>query len=67
MVKTVQIKEKNVSTTYGNEDNISKRFNSPHFKDLECFNEPKPFSVLVTGKLKLQKAKCFISEINFRE
>ncbi len=24
-----------VSTSYGNEDNISKKINSPHFKDLE--------------------------------
>ncbi len=24
-----------VSTSYGNEDNISKNINSPHFKDLE--------------------------------
>ena len=28
-------KENFVSTTYGNEDNISKKINSPHFKDLE--------------------------------
>ncbi len=33
--KTVTNKEKLVSTTYGNEDNVSKTINSPHFKDLE--------------------------------
>ena len=33
--KTVTNKEKFVSTSYGNEDNISKKINSPHFKDLE--------------------------------
>ncbi len=33
--KTVTNKEKTVSTSYGNEDNISKNINSPHFKDLE--------------------------------
>jgi hypothetical protein len=33
--KTVTNKENFVSTTYGNEDNISKKINSPHFKDLE--------------------------------
>jgi hypothetical protein len=27
-------KEKFISTSYGNEDNISKKINSPHFKDL---------------------------------
>ncbi len=32
--KTVTNK-KIVSTSYGNEDNISKKNNSPHFKDLE--------------------------------
>jgi hypothetical protein len=32
--KTVTNKEKNVSTSYGNEDNISKNNSSPHFKDL---------------------------------
>ena len=35
MVKQSQIKEFFLSTTYGNEDNISKKINSPHFKDLE--------------------------------
>ena len=33
--KTVTNKEKNVSTAYEDEDNISKMINSPHFKDLE--------------------------------
>jgi hypothetical protein len=33
--KTITNKENFVSTTYGNEDNISKKINSPHFKDLE--------------------------------
>jgi len=33
--KTITNKEKFVSTSYGNEDNISKKINSPHFKDLE--------------------------------
>ncbi len=36
--KTVTNKENFVSTahgSYGNEDNISKKINGPHFKDLE--------------------------------
>ncbi len=33
--KTVTNNEKFVSTSYGNEDNISKESDSPHFKDLE--------------------------------
>ncbi len=33
--KTVTNKEKIVSTSYGNENNISKKINSPYFKDLE--------------------------------
>ena len=33
--KTVTNKENFVSTSYGNEDYISKKINSPHFKDLE--------------------------------
>ena len=33
--KCITNKEKFVSTTYGNEDNISKKINNPHFKDLE--------------------------------
>jgi hypothetical protein len=33
--KTVTNKENFVSTSYGNEDNISKKINSPHFKDLK--------------------------------
>ena len=32
--KCIINKENLVSTAYGNEDNISKRINSPHFKDL---------------------------------
>ena len=35
MVKPSQMKKTFVSTTYGNEDNISKKINNPHFKDLE--------------------------------
>ena len=33
--KCITNKENFVSTTYGNEENISKKINSPHFKDLE--------------------------------
>jgi hypothetical protein len=33
--ETVTNKEKFVSTSYGNEDNISQKINSPHFKDLQ--------------------------------
>ncbi len=33
--KCIANKENFVSTTYGNEDNISKKINSSHFKDLE--------------------------------
>ncbi len=33
--KCITNKENFVSTTYANEDNISKKSNSPHFKDLE--------------------------------
>ena len=33
--QTITNKEKFVSTSYGNEDNISKKINNPHFKDLE--------------------------------
>ncbi len=33
--KTVTNKEKFVSTSFGNEDHISKKVNSPHFKDSE--------------------------------
>ncbi len=32
--KIVTNKEIFISTSYGNEDNISKKMNSPHFKDL---------------------------------
>ena len=37
MVNALQIKKKFVPTTYGNEDNISKKINNSHFKDLEFF------------------------------
>ncbi len=37
--KTVTDKGKIVSTIYDNEDNISKKINSPHFKDLELLNK----------------------------
>jgi hypothetical protein len=40
--KTITNKENFVSTTYGNEDNMSKKINSPHFKDLD-----PPSSVVV--------------------
>jgi hypothetical protein len=33
--KTITNKEKFVSTTYVNEDNISNKIDNPHFKDLE--------------------------------
>jgi hypothetical protein len=33
--KCITNKENFVSTTYGNEENISKKINSPHLKDLE--------------------------------
>ncbi len=33
--KTVTNKEKFISTSYGNEDDISKKIKIPHFKDLE--------------------------------
>ncbi len=33
--KTVTNKDKFVSISYGNEDNISQKIKSPHFKDLE--------------------------------
>ncbi len=33
--KTKTNKENFSSTTYGDEDNISKKINNPHFKDLE--------------------------------
>ena len=40
MVKQLPTKKNFVSTTYGNEDNISKKINSPHFKDLEYNSLP---------------------------
>ena len=39
--KKVTNKENFVSTTYGNEDNIGKKINNPHFKDLELLNGQK--------------------------
>ena len=36
--KTVTNKENFVSTSYGNEDNISNNKKSPHFKDLELLH-----------------------------
>jgi hypothetical protein len=36
--KTITIEETFVSTTYGDEDSISKKINSPHFKDLELLH-----------------------------
>jgi hypothetical protein len=35
MVKQSPIKKNLFQLSYGNEDNISKKINSPHFKDLE--------------------------------
>ncbi len=35
--KTITNKEKFVSTSYGNEDNISKKINSPYLKEFELF------------------------------
>ncbi len=35
MVKMSTIEKIIVTTSYGNEDNISKKTNGPHFKDLE--------------------------------
>ena len=38
-----------VSTSYGNEDNISKKINSPHFKDLELLYGQK-YEVISTKR-----------------
>ena len=46
--KCITNKEKNLSTTYGNEDNISKKINSPHFKDLELLYGQK-YEVISTN------------------
>ena len=40
-MKLLQINENFVSTTYGNEDNISTKINNPHFKDLEILYDQK--------------------------
>jgi hypothetical protein len=47
--KTITNKEKFVSTSYGNEDNISKKINSPHFKDLEILYGQK-YEVISTKR-----------------
>jgi hypothetical protein len=47
--KTITNKENFVSTTYGNEDNISKKINSPHFKDLELLYGQK-YEVISTKR-----------------
>jgi hypothetical protein len=47
--KTVTNKENFVSTSYGNEDNISKKINSPHFKDLELLYGQK-YEVISTKR-----------------
>ena len=47
--KCITNKEKFVSTTYGNEDNISKKINSPHFKDLELLYGQK-YEVISTKR-----------------
>jgi hypothetical protein len=47
--KTITNKENFVSTTYGNEDNISKKINSPHFKDLELLHGQK-YEVISTKR-----------------
>ena len=45
--KTVTDKGKIVSTIYDNEDNISTKINSPHFKDLELLNKKNSLSVQI--------------------
>jgi hypothetical protein len=47
--KCITNKERFVSTTYGNEDNISKKINSPHFKDLELLYGQK-YEVIATKR-----------------
>ena len=47
--KCITNKENFVSTTYGNEDNISKKINSPHFKDLESLYGQK-YEVISTKR-----------------
>ncbi len=47
--KTFTNKEKNVSTTNGNEDNISKKINSSHLKDLELLYGQK-YAVISTKR-----------------
>ena len=47
--KTVTNKERFVSTSYANEDNISKKINSPHFKDLELLYGQK-YEVISTKR-----------------
>jgi hypothetical protein len=47
--KCITNKENFVSTTYGNEDNISKKINSPHFKDLEPLHGQK-YEVISTKR-----------------
>ncbi len=41
MINALLIKKKLVSTPYGNEDNISKKINSPHFKHLKQLHRQK--------------------------
>jgi hypothetical protein len=47
--KCITNKENFVSTTYGNEDNISKKIHSPHFKDLEQLYRQK-YEVISTKR-----------------
>jgi hypothetical protein len=47
--KTVTNKEMFDSTTYGNDDNIAKQINSPHFKDLELLYGQK-YEVISTKR-----------------
>jgi hypothetical protein len=48
--KTVTNKEMFDSTTYGNEDNISKKINKPHFKDLELLPYGQKYEVISTKR-----------------
>jgi hypothetical protein len=47
--KTVTNTEESVSTSYGNEDNISNKINSPRFKDLEQLDGQK-YKVISTKR-----------------
>ena len=53
MVKPVTNKGNFVSTTYGNEDDISKKINSPHFKDLELLYGQKYEVISTKRKIRM--------------